>query len=127
MIKQFVSSPPLHGHGSPLRELALGVLYPVGLRVEVGADPALEHVAGFGLQVTLAAVCRYCDCDVLHIAVLFYWLIVLLFYWENVLNVSPFLDFVLDDMTFLYQSEQQWDDDCLIEPRIVIVISADLP
>jgi len=60
-----------HGHGSPLAELALGVLYAVGLAVQVGIDAALEHVAGFGLQVTLAAVCRYCDCDVLHIAVLF--------------------------------------------------------
>ena len=66
MIKQFVSSPPLHGHGAPLAELALGVLYAVGLAVEVGADSALEHVAGFRLQVTLAAVCGNCDDDVLH-------------------------------------------------------------
>jgi len=56
----------LHGHGSPLAELALRVLYAVGLRVEVGADAALEHVAGFGLQVALPAVCGYCDCDVFH-------------------------------------------------------------
>ena len=59
------------GHGAPLAELALGVLYAVGLAVEVLTDAALEHVAGFGLQVTLAAVCGNCDCDVLHIAVLF--------------------------------------------------------
>jgi len=57
-----------HGHGAPLRELALGVLYAVGLAVEVGADPALEHVAGSRAKVTLPAVCRYCDDDVFHIA-----------------------------------------------------------